>query len=184
MLQLRRLERRGQDWLGPELGIPARTVGAILHRHRVPLLYVHAAVDDHTRLAYAEILINETGATCAAFLTRAAAFFAGHVVTIRQVISDNALNYIRSGDFADAVASIGAEHITIKPHCPWQNKVERFNRTVQAEWAYRQVFATNNQRAARPWPVARVLQESTPPLSHRRTPADQSTVMNLPAEYI
>jgi len=218
VLQLRREERRGQDWLGPELGIPARTVGAILHRHRVPLLhtcdpltgeviraskatavryeretpgdllhvdvkkvgripdgggwkahgrgerpaskrglgcdYVHAAVDDHSRLAYAEILTNETGATCAAFLTRAATFFADHGITIRQVISDNALNYIRSRDFADAVASIGAQHITIKPHCPWQNgKVERFNRTVQVEWAYRQVFTTNAERAEAlgPW---------------------------------
>jgi transposase InsO family protein len=218
VLLMRRLERRGQDWLGPELGIPARTVGAILRRHQVPLLhtcdpltgeviraskatavryerdtpgdlvhvdvkkvgripdgggwkahgrgerphykrnvgydYVHAAVDDHTRLAYAEILTNETGATCAAFLIRAAGFFAEHGISVRQVISDNALNYTRSRDFAAAIDSIGADHITIKPHCPWQNgKVERFNRTVQTEWAYRQIFLTNAERAAAlaPW---------------------------------
>jgi transposase InsO family protein len=217
VLQLRRLERRGQDWLGPELGLAARTVSAILRRHGVPHLaecdpltgevirasktttvryerahpgdlvhidvkkigripdgggwrahgrsekvrgrgigydYVHAAVDDHSRLAYAEILVDETGPTCAAFLIRAAAFFAVHGITIRQVISDNALNYIRSRDFADAMAAIDAKHLTIKPHCPWQNgKVERFNRTVQVEWAYRQVFTTNAERAAalEPW---------------------------------
>ena len=221
VLQLRRVERRGQDWLGPELGIPARTVGAILRRHQVALLrecdpltgqviraskttavryerelpgdlvhldvkkigripdgggwrargradtvehrhkqvkigydYVHAAVDDHSRLAYAEILGNESGPTCAGFVTRAAAFFAAHGITIRQVISDNAMNYIRSRDFAQAVAAIGAEHLTIKPHCPWQNgKVERFNRTVQTEWAYRQLFASNAERTAalEPW---------------------------------
>jgi transposase InsO family protein len=217
VLKLRRTERRGQDWLGPELGIPARTVGAILHRHQVPLLrtcdpltgeviraskttavryerpnpgdlvhvdvkkvgripdgggwrahgrseevrgrgigydYVHAAVDDHSRLAYAEILTDETGATCAGFLTRAADFFAAHGITVRQVISDNALNYVRSRDFAAALAALGAEHLTIKPHCPWQNgKVERFNRTVQTEWAYRQIFTSNTERAAAlaPW---------------------------------
>jgi hypothetical protein len=53
---------------------------------------VHAAVDDHSRLAYAEILPNEQGPTCAGFLIRAGAFFAAHGITIRQVISDNALN--------------------------------------------------------------------------------------------
>lgn len=217
MLQLRQLERRGQDWLGPELGIPARTVSAILRRHQVPRLaecdpltgevirasrttavryerpqpgdlvhvdvkkigripdgggwrahgrseevrgrgigydYVHAAVDDHSRLAYAEILTDETGSTCAGFLTRAAAFFAGHGIAIREVISDNALNYIRSHDFAQAIAALGARHLTIRPHCPWQNgKVERFNRTVQVEWAYRQVFTSNAERAdaLEPW---------------------------------
>jgi transposase InsO family protein len=218
VLELRRVQRRGQDWLGPELGIAARTVGAVLRRHHVPRLaecdpltgevirasktttlryerpvpgdlvhidvkkigripdgggwrahgrgerpghkrkigydYVHAVVDDHSRLAYAEILANETGPTCAGFLTRAAGFFADHGITIRQVISDNAMNYTRSSDFAEAIEAIGAEHITIKPHCPWQNgKVERFNRTVQIEWAYRQIFNTNAERTAalEPW---------------------------------
>ena len=50
--------------------------------------------------------------------------------------------------------AIGAEHLTIRPHCPWQNgKVERFNRTLQVEWAYRQVFLSNDHRAAAlaPW---------------------------------
>ena len=204
--------------IGPEIGVPARTVGAILARHRVPLLrecdpltgevirasktttrryereipgdlihvdvkkvgripdgggwkahgrseevrgrgigfdYVHAAVDDHTRLAYAEILPNEQGSTCAGFLRRAGEFFAAHgITTIRQVISDNALNYTRSNDFAAAIAELDAQHITIRPHCPWQNgKVERFNRTLQIEWAYRQVFTSNTARtdALAPW---------------------------------
>lgn len=124
------------------------------YKRNVGYDYVHAAVDDHTRLAYAEILTNETGATCAGFLSRAAEFFSSHGITIRQVISDNALNYTRSRDFAGAIEAIGAHHITIKAHCPWQNgKVERFNRTVQTEWAYRQIFTTNDERAAAlaPW---------------------------------
>jgi transposase InsO family protein len=220
VLQLRREERRGQDWIGPELGLAPRTVSAILRRHQVPYLrecdpltgeviraskttalryerdrpgdlihidvkklgkipdgggwrasgqerenhvsghhrigydYVHAAVDDHTRLAYAEILPNEQGTTCAGFLLRAGEFFADHGVAVSQVISDNAKNYICSRDFQAAVKTLGATHLTIRPHCPWQNgKVERFNRTVQVEWAYRQVFLTNDQRSAAlaPW---------------------------------
>lgn len=78
--------------------------------------YVHAAVDDHSRPAYAEILPDEQGPTCAQFLLRANAFFAAHGITVREVISDNALNYIRSTDFKNACAAIGARHLTIKPH--------------------------------------------------------------------
>jgi transposase InsO family protein len=117
--------------------------------------YVHAAVDDHSRLAYTEIHTDEKGITCAAFLTRAAAFFAVHGIDrIERVITDNALNYRRSTAFAAAVAAIGARHKFIKPHCPWQNgKVERFNRTLQSEWAYRQVYTSNTERAEAlgPW---------------------------------
>ena len=117
--------------------------------------YVHAAVDDHSRLAYAEVHPDEKGATAAAFLTRAAAYFAGHGVTrIQRVISDNALAYRRSQPFKDAVAELGASQKFIKPHCPWQNgKVERFNRTLATEWAYRQPFASNQERteALAPW---------------------------------
>ena len=116
--------------------------------------YVHAAVDDHTRLAYAEVLPDEKGATCAGFLARAAAFYTGHHISIRHVMSDNALNYTRSVDFARVLNDLHARHIRIRPHCPWQNgKVERFNRTLQTEWAYRQVFASNTERTAAlaPW---------------------------------
>lgn len=123
------------------------------HRHRDRRAapgwdYVHAAVDDHSRLAYAEILSDETGPTCAAFLLRAALFFLSHGVSVREVITDNARNYTVSYDFQAALNAIDAHHLTIRPHCPWQNgKVERFNRTIQVEWAYHQVFATNAERA-------------------------------------
>ncbi|QKS11772.1 integrase core domain-containing protein [Curtobacterium sp. csp3] len=117
--------------------------------------YVHAAVDDHTRLAYAEIHPDEKGATAAAFLTRAAAYFAEHgIATIERVISDNAFAYRHSAAFKDAVAALGARQKFIKPHCPWQNgKVERFNRTLATEWAYRQPFTSNQARtdALAPW---------------------------------
>jgi transposase InsO family protein len=60
----------------------------------------------------------------------------------------------RSTDFAAAVGAIGARHLTIRPHCPWQNgKVERFNRTLGLEWAYRRPFTSNTARAKAlaPW---------------------------------
>jgi len=117
--------------------------------------YVHSAVDDHSRLAYSEIHRDERGETCAEFLTRAAAAFAAAGITrIERVITDNAFAYRRSAAFRTAVATLGAEQRFIKPHCPWTNgKVERFNRTLQTEWAYRQPFTSNTERAAAlaPW---------------------------------
>jgi len=111
--------------------------------------YVHSAVDDHSRLAYAEIHPDERGATCAGFLARAAGFFASHGITrIERVMSDNAFNYRLSADFQAALVGLGARHILIRPHCPWQNgKVERLNRTLLREWAYARVFASNAERA-------------------------------------
>ncbi|MBC2908363.1 integrase core domain-containing protein, partial [Streptomyces cupreus] len=117
--------------------------------------YIHAAVDDHSRLAYAEILPDEKGATCAGFLTRAAAFFRTHNITrIERVMTDNAKNYRLSHAFQTACQDLGARQKFTRPHCPWTNgKVERFNRTLQTEWAYRKVFTSNTQRARAlaPW---------------------------------
>ena len=121
---------------------------------RVGFDYVHAAIDDHSRLAYAEILADEKGTTCAGFLARAAAFYASHGITIREVMSDNAKNYVLSHDFQAVLRDLGARHVLIRAYCPWQNgKVERFNRTLATEWAYRQPFASNAERAAAlgPW---------------------------------
>jgi transposase InsO family protein len=120
---------------------------------RVGFDYVHSLVDDHSRLAYSEILPDEKGPTCAGFLARAITYFAAHGITrIDQLMTDNAWAYRWS------LRQLCAEHqirqIFIKPHCPWQNgKVERLNRTLQTEWAYRQVFTSNYQRAAAlaPW---------------------------------
>jgi transposase InsO family protein len=213
--------RRGQDWLGPELGVPARTVSRILRRHGVARLavcdpmtgeviraskttavryerarpgelvhmdvkkigripdgggwrahgremgstwerkktpigfdYVHSMVDDHSRYAYSEIVNDEKAATAAGFLERATDHFAAHGIAINAVMTDNHWSYTHSNQFAALLERIGADHVLIRPHCPWQNgKVERFNRTLQTEWAYRQVFTTNDARRAAlvPW---------------------------------
>ena len=117
--------------------------------------YVHSLVDDHSRLAYSEILPDETGKTCAAFLERAAAYFATKGITkIERLITDNALAYRKSGEIKRVCAELGASQKFIRPHCPWQNgKVERLNRTLATEWAYRQIFTSNAERAAAlaPW---------------------------------
>ena len=217
ILALRRRERRGPDWIGAELSVPARTVSRVLARHRVPHLctldpmtgeviraskatavhyerdrpgelahmdvkklgripdgggwrargrgiprdrvngpgfdFVHSLVDDYSRLAYSEILPDEKGATCAAFLTRAIDYFAAHGITrIERLMTDNAWAYRWS--LRELCALHDIRQVFIKPHCPWQNgKVERLNRTLQTEWAYRQVFLTNDERsdALAPW---------------------------------
>ena len=112
--------------------------------------YVHAAIDDHTRIAYAEIHPDERGATCAGFLDRAARFFAAcGIARIERVMTDNALGYRRSSHFQAQLARLGARHLLIRPHCPWQNgKAERFIRTLQHEWAYATVYRTHAERAA------------------------------------
>ncbi len=118
-------------------------------RTKIGFDYVHSMVDDHSRVAYSEIHPDEKGATCAGFIERAGEFFAAHGVTIERVMTDNHWSYRNTRAVANAIASLGATHKFIRPHCPWQNgKVERFNRTLQIEWAYRQVFDSNHDRSA------------------------------------
>lgn len=109
--------------------------------------YVHSAVDDHSRLAYSEALDDERADTCTAFLARALAFFAAHGVVVQRVMTDNAFAYRHGNAWKALLAHRGIRQIFIKPHCPWTNgKVERFNRTLQTDWAYQQPFTSNTQR--------------------------------------
>jgi transposase InsO family protein len=111
--------------------------------------YVHVAIDDHTRLAYAEVLPDEQTGACAGFLTRAVAWFASHGVTIRRVLTDNALSYRRGTAWITTCAALGIERRFIQPGRPWTNgKAERFNRTLQTEWAYATAWASNDERTA------------------------------------
>ena len=115
--------------------------------------YVHSLVDDHSRLAYSEVLPDERGPTCTAFLARAIDYFAAHGITnIERLMTDNAWAYRWS--LRELCTAAGIKQVFIRPHCPWQNgKVERLNRTLLTEWAYRQVFLTNDERSAAlaPW---------------------------------
>jgi transposase InsO family protein len=110
---------------------------------------VHVAVDDHSRLAYAEVLGDEKAATCAAFLHRAVLWFRQHGVVVRRVLTDNAKVYRTSRDWAAVCTALQIKRRFIKPGCPWTNgKAERFNRTLQDRWAYRQIWTSNDQRTA------------------------------------
>ena len=214
--------RRGPDWLGPELGVPARTVSRILRRHHVPRLavcdpmtgeviraskttavryerdrpgelvhmdvkkigripdgggwrahgrrwagphaqkkarigfdYVHSVVDDHSRFAYSEILPDETGRDLRRVLRPRARLLRRPRHHRRRGHDRQPLELHARLDARRRCSTVdGIKHTLIKPHCPWQNgKVERFNRTLQTEWAYRQVFTSNDERTAAlaPW---------------------------------
>ncbi len=111
--------------------------------------YVHVAIDDHTRLAYAEVLPDERTGTCAGFLTRAAAWFARHGVTVRRVLTDNAKSYRVGRAWIAVCDQLGIGRRFIQPGRPWTNgKAERFNRTLQTEWAYATAWDCNDQRTA------------------------------------
>jgi transposase InsO family protein/transposase len=109
--------------------------------------FVHVAIDDHSRVVYSEVLPDEKGPTCAAFLHRAAQWFHDeHGVTIRRVLTDNAKAY--KGKHWCAVASaLQIKRRYTKPRHPWTNgKAERFNRTLLIEWAYSRSWTSNSQR--------------------------------------
>ena len=111
--------------------------------------YLHNAVDDHSRLAYTEILPDERKDTAAAFWTRAAAFFAScGIDRIERVLTDNGSCY-RSRVFADALAATHTAHQRTRPYRPQTNgKAERYNRTLLDEWAYARPYASEADRRA------------------------------------
>jgi transposase InsO family protein len=111
--------------------------------------YVHVAVDDHSRVAYFEILPDEKGDTCAAFLHRAVGWFRQLGVIIRRVLTDNAWSYRRNNAWAAVCSALQIRRRFTKPGCPWTNgKAERLNRTLQTEWAYAKPWTSNAARTA------------------------------------
>jgi Integrase core domain len=112
--------------------------------NRVGYGFIHSAVDDHSRLAYSEILSDERQETAVAFWRRAHDWFSEHGVAIEEVLTDNGACY-RSRLFAAALAEI--KHRKTRPYRPQTNgKVERFNRTMLEEWAYVKPYASEEER--------------------------------------
>jgi transposase InsO family protein len=110
--------------------------------------YVHAAVDDHSRLAYLEIHPDELATTACAFWTRAYAWFAERGISVQRVLTDNGTCY-RSHRWRQLLASQGVAHKRTRPYRPQTNgKVERFNRTLLAEWAYAKAYRSEQARRA------------------------------------
>jgi transposase InsO family protein len=110
--------------------------------------YVHIAIDDATRLAYAEVLADEKASTAIAFLRRASAFYQRHGVTIERVMTDNGSAY-RSAVHALACRALGIRHLRTRPRRPQTNgKAERFIRTLLAGWAYGAIYRDSRERTA------------------------------------
>ena len=110
--------------------------------------YVHVAIDDCTRLAYAEALSDEKGSTAVGFLRRALAFYQRHGITVQSVMTDNGSAYI-STLHAVACRAMGIKHLRTRPYRPQTNgKAERFIRTLLAGWAYGAIYRNNTERTA------------------------------------
>jgi transposase InsO family protein len=98
--------------------------------------YFHAVVDDHSRLAYGELLHDERAVTTTAFFERALVWFAGHGIHTRRVMTDGAWSYTRNRSLRDVLGQQAIRHIVTPPYTPrWNGKVERFHQTMEREWA-------------------------------------------------
>jgi transposase InsO family protein/transposase len=117
-----------------------------VRRRRAGWEYVHIAIDDCTRLAYAEVLPNEKATTAIGFLRRAIEFFERHGITVEQLLTDNGAPY-RSTVHAIACKALGIRHLRTRPYRPQTNgKAERFIRTLLGGWAYGAIYRDSNDR--------------------------------------
>jgi transposase InsO family protein len=118
-------------------------------QHQDGVDVVHAIIDDHSRLAYAEIHPDAKQATVVGFLKRALHFYAAHAITPRRLMTDNAWAYARSRLVRETLAREHIRHLITKPYRPRTNgKVERFHQTMAREWAYGLVYQSHHDRAA------------------------------------
>lgn len=109
--------------------------------------HLHVAIDDHSRLAYTELLASERKEDCAAFLTRAVAWYLEQGVTVERVLSDNAKSY-HSGLWADTCLELGIGRRYTRPYSPWTNgKAEALIKTLLREWAYRFAYPSSTHRS-------------------------------------
>jgi transposase InsO family protein len=109
--------------------------------------YVHVAIDDHSRLAYAEVLDDLDAAAAIRFLGRAVGWFAERGISVKAVMTDNGSCY-RSFAHRDACRELGLKHLRIKPGRPRTNgKAERFIQTLKNEWAYARIYGSSDERA-------------------------------------
>jgi transposase InsO family protein len=110
--------------------------------------FVHIAVDDYSRLAYAEVLADEKATTAIGFLRRARAFFARYGIQVKRILTDNGSAYI-STVRAIACRQLGLRHLRTRPRRPQTNgKAERFIRTMLAGWTYGSIYSSSRERTA------------------------------------
>jgi transposase InsO family protein len=127
---------------------PDKTDAAGRRRRQVGWEYVHVAIDDATRLAYAEVLHDEKAVTAIGFLRRAIRFFERHGMRVRELLTDNGSAY-RSAIHAIACRALGIRHLRTRPYRPQTNgKAERFIRTLLGGWAYGAIYSSSTERTA------------------------------------
>jgi transposase InsO family protein len=109
--------------------------------------YFHAIVDDHSRLAYGELLADTRAATTTAFTERALRWFADRGITVRRVMTDGAWSYRHNRSLRELFAAHDIRHIITPPYTPrWNGKVERFHQTMDREWARGQLYRNSSAR--------------------------------------
>ena len=138
------IKKLGRFWT-----LGKRVLGSevVTRSRRAGWQYLHLAIDDHSRLAYAELLPSESPADCVAFLRRALAWYAERAVTIERVLTDNGNGY-RSFAWRDASADLNVQRRYTRPRRPQTNgKAEALVKTLLREWAYRFAYPTSSHRA-------------------------------------
>jgi len=125
--------QRSRNWMRPET--------------RVGYDFAHAIVDDHSRLAYVEILDDELAQTVAGYVGRALTFFREQCITASRLLADNAFNYTKNRSLRDLLANHSIDHRTTRPYRPRTNgKIERFHQTMAREWAYGLTYRSSGAR--------------------------------------
>lgn len=144
-----RIERgAGHRIHGNRRANPTRVDAAGRRRYLVGWEFVHVAIDDATRLAYAEVLGDEKAATAIGFLRRAVRFFQSHGMTVCELLTDNGSAYVSTAH-AIACRALRIKHRRTRPYRPQTNgKAERFIRTLQNGWAYGAIYRTSAERTA------------------------------------
>ena len=125
--------QHSRNWMRPET--------------RVGYDFAHAIIDDHSRLAYVELHNDERAATVTGFVERALAFFAGHKIAVKRLMTDNGFSYVKNRSLRELLAVRGIRHLTTEPYRPRTNgKVERFHQTMGREWAYGLAYRSHHER--------------------------------------
>ena len=176
------MKKLGRIPLGGGHRVHGRAATRANRRRGVGYAYLHTAIDDHSRVAYTEVLADEQGATAAAFWRRAEAWFAARGVVVERVLTDNHFSY-RGRLFNEALAEHRILHKYCRPYRPQTNgKVERFHRTLLEEWAYVRPYACE---AARTRALARWLHRYNHHRVHTAIGGPPiSRVTNVPREQL
>ncbi len=209
LLHLRWVERLGLDELAGRVGVSPSTASRIIARAGLPALHeldpatgisttTEAGCDRRSSAWSASTSPSTTtagsrwpvccptrpGRAARAFLLEAAAFFANHGIAVREVMTDNAMNYRLSGDFQAALTALGAKHVLTRPPSPWQDgNAERFDRTLQEGWAYSATLHLQPAPHRRPRALTAPLQLRSAPHRLRRPAPDQPNLTNDLTEH-